>query len=335
MTTQDKKSALEEAIAKIEKDFGKGSVITMDGSHNVNVDVISTGNLLIDMATGIGGLPRGRVIEIYGPESSGKTTLALTAIAQCQKTGGVAAYIDAEHALDPVYAEALGVDLGSLYISQPDDGDQGLEIMNKLVSSGGIDIIVIDSVAALVPRAEIEGEISDNVIGTHARLMSKALRMLAGVINKTNTCVIFINQLREKVSTGYTSGPTETTTGGVALKYYASLRIDVRRTESLKSSNEVYGAKTKIKITKNKLAPPFKVVSVELYYGKGFLNEATVLDVAVENGIVVKKGAYYSYNDENFGYGKEATVKYLTENPEFTQELENKVREKLGFKTKE
>ena len=324
MTTQDKKSALEEAIAKIEKDFGKGSVITMDGSHNVNVDVISTGNLLIDMATGIGGLPRGRVIEIYGPESSGKTTLALTAIAQCQKTGGVAAYIDAEHALDPVYAEALGVDLGSLYISQPDDGDQGLEIMNKLVSSGGIDIIVIDSVAALVPEAELSGEMGDNHVGLHARLMSQAMRKMAGLISKTNCVAIFINQIREKV--GVMFGNPETTTGGRALKFFASVRLEIRRGEAIKDGTTVIGNRTNIKVVKNKVAPPFKTAECDIIYGQGISKVGEIVDLAVDADIIHKSGAWFSYEGEKIGQGRENAKEFLKNNPEIAAKIEEQIK---------
>ncbi len=329
---EKRKKALEDAIAKIEKECGKGTIMKMDGSNKVDVDVISTGNIAVDVATGIGGVPRGRIIEVYGPESSGKTTLTLHIVAEAQKKGGVAAFIDAEHALDPVYAEKLGVNLTELYVSQPDNGEQALDITQQLVESGGIDIIVIDSVAALVPRAEIEGELGDSHVGQHARLMSQAMRKLTGIVKKSNTCVIFINQLREKV--GVMFGNPEVTTGGNALKFYASMRIDVRRGEQIKNGTEILGNKTKIKIIKNKLASPFKSCECDMLYGRGLCQEGSILDLAVINGLIQKMGSWFSYGEERIGQGRDKAVDYIRANPELCAELENKIREIYGLKGK-
>ena len=329
---EKRKKALEDAIAKIEKECGKGTIMKMDGSNKVDVDVISTGNIAVDVATGIGGVPRGRIIEVYGPESSGKTTLTLHIVAEAQKKGGVAAFIDAEHALDPVYAEKLGVNLTELYVSQPDNGEQALDITQQLVESGGIDIIVIDSVAALVPRAEIEGEMGDGHVGQHARLMSQAMRKLTGIVKKSNTCVIFINQLREKV--GVMFGNPEVTTGGNALKFYASMRIDVRRGEQIKNGTEILGNKTKIKIIKNKLASPFKSCECDMLYGRGLCQEGSILDLAVINGLIQKMGSWFSYGEERIGQGRDKAVDYIRANPELCAELENKIREIYGLKGK-
>lgn len=327
---EKRKKALEDAIAKIEKECGKGTIMKMDGSNKVDVDVISTGNIAVDVATGIGGVPRGRIIEVYGPESSGKTTLTLHIIAEAQKKGGVAAFIDAEHALDPIYAEKLGVNLTELYVSQPDNGEQALDITQQLVESGGIDIVVIDSVAALVPRAEIEGEMGDSHVGQHARLMSQAMRKLTGIVKKSNTCVIFINQLREKV--GVMFGNPEVTTGGNALKFYASMRIDVRRGEQIKNGTEVLGNKTKIKIIKNKLAAPFRTCECDMFYGKGLSQEGSVLDLAVLNGFVQKMGSWFSYGEERIGQGRDKAIDYLRANPELCEELVNKILAASGLK---
>ena len=327
---EKRKKALEEAIAKIEKSCGKGTIMKMDGSSKVETEVISTGNIAVDIATGIGGVPRGRIIEVFGPESSGKTTITLHIIAEAQKLGGVAAFIDAEHAFDPVYAEKLGVKLEELYISQPDDGEQALDITQQLVESGGIDVAVIDSVAALVPRAEIEGEMGENKVGLHARLMSQAMRKLTGIVKKSNTCVIFINQLREKV--GVMFGNPETTTGGNALKYYSSMRFDVRRGEQIKNDKDVIGNKTKIKIIKNKLAAPFKSCECDMIYGKGLSKEGSILDIAVLNGFVQKVGSWFSYEDEKIGQGREKAVDYLKANPELCDALEKKIRDAYELK---
>lgn len=319
-----KKKALDTAIAQIERQYGKGAVMRLGTNTNMNVEAISTGSLTLDTATGIGGLPRGRIIEIYGPESSGKTTLALHAIAEAQKVGGEAAFIDAEHALDPVYAQNLGVDVDSLLVAQPDNGEQALEIAEQLVRSGAIDILVVDSVAALVPRAEIEGEMGDSHVGLHARLMSQALRKLAGAVSKSNCIIIFINQLREKVGVIY--GNPEVTTGGRALKFYASMRIEVRRAEQLKNSkNEFIGARTKCKIVKNKVAPPFKTAEFDIMFGTGIAKEGEILDAATELGIIQKSGAWYSYNDNRLGQGRDRVKEYLLANPEFMAEVEAQV----------
>lgn len=326
---QEKLKALNEALGKIEKDFGKGSVMKLGEATSMSIDVIPTGALGLDIAVGIGGLPRGRIVEIYGPESSGKTTVALHIIAESQKNGGIAAFIDAEHALDPTYAKGLGVDIGNLIVSQPDTGEQALEIAEALVRSGAVDVIVIDSVAALVPKAEIEGEMGDSFIGLQARLMSQALRKLAGAINKSNSTAIFINQLREKV--GVMFGSPETTTGGRALKFYASIRLDVRRVESLKKGDEIYGNRTKVKVVKNKVAPPFKTAEFDIIYGKGISKEGCVLDMAVESEIVNKSGAWYSYGSTRIGQGRENAKEYLTANPELLIEIDKLVREKYSL----
>lgn len=321
----NKKKALDTAIAQIERSYGKGAIMRLGDSQSMNVEAISTGSLTLDAATGIGGLPRGRIIEIYGPESSGKTTLALHAIAEAQKVGGEAAFIDAEHALDPIYAANLGVDVDSLLVAQPDNGEQALEIAEQLVRSGAIDILVVDSVAALVPRAEIEGEMGDSHVGLHARLMSQALRKLAGAVSKSNCIIIFINQLREKVGVMY--GNPEVTTGGRALKFYASMRIDVRRTEQLKSSkNEFIGARTRAKIVKNKVAPPFRQAEFDIMFGRGIAKEGEILDAAVNLDIIQKSGAWYSYNEERLGQGRDNVKQYLLDHPDFMKEVEDKVR---------
>ncbi len=324
---------LEQVLADIEKQFGKGSIMKLgDETHN-EIDVSSTGSLTLDIATGVGGFPKGRIIEIYGPESSGKTTFALHAIAEVQKQGGKAAFIDAEHALDPVYAKNLGVDINELLLSQPDTGEQALEICDALVRSEAISIVVIDSVAALVPQAEIEGEMGDSHVGLQARLMSQALRKLSGTINKTNTIVIFINQLREKV--GVLFGNPETTTGGRALKFYSTIRLDVRRGEQIKNGDNVIGNKTNIKVVKNKVAPPFKTATVEIMYGQGVSKEAEILDLASEIGIVDKSGAWYAYKGEKIGQGKENAKAFLKDNPKIAQEIESKVRESHGILKKD
>ena len=321
---ENKKKALDAAFLRIEKQFGKGSVMKL-GDHPVaQIQAISTGALNLDIALGIGGLPRGRITEIYGPESSGKTTVALHATAEAQKQGGMAAFIDAEHALDPIYARNLGVDIDNLIVSQPDTGEQALEIAEALIRSNAIDIVVIDSVAALVPRAEIEGEMGDAHVGLLARLMSQALRKLAGVINKTNTVLIFINQLREKVGVMY--GNPETTPGGRALKFYSSVRLDIRRSTIIKDGDQNIGNTTRVKVVKNKVAPPFKMVEFDIMYGTGISKESTVLDMAVQEGIVEKAGSWYSYGNERLGQGKEKVKEYLKENPEVMAELEAKVR---------
>lgn len=320
---------LEQVLADIEKQFGKGSIMKLgDESHN-EIDTVSSGSLTLDIALGVGGYPKGRIIEIYGPESSGKTTFALEAIAEVQKAGGKAAFIDAEHALDPVYAKNLGVDINDLLLSQPDTGEQALEICEALVRSEAISIVIIDSVAALVPQAEIEGEMGDSHVGLQARLMSQALRKLSGTISKTNTIAIFINQLREKV--GVLFGNPETTPGGRALKFYSTIRLDVRRGEQIKNGDNVIGNKTNVKIVKNKVAPPFKTASVEIMYGQGVSREAEILDLASEIGIVDKSGAWYSYNGEKIGQGKENAKQFLRDNPAIKEEIENKVRESHGI----
>ncbi|MFR1518054.1 MAG: recombinase RecA [Clostridia bacterium] len=320
----EKKKALENAIANIDKQFGKGAVMKLGDNVAMNVDVISTGSLGLDLALGVGGLPRGRIIEIYGPESSGKTTVALHVIAEAQRNGGEAAFIDAEHALDPIYAKALGVDIDNLIVSQPDTGEQALEIVEALVRSGAIDVIVIDSVAALVPKAEIDGEMGDSHVGLHARLMSQALRKLSGVINKSKTTAIFINQLREKV--GVMFGSPETTTGGRALKFYSSVRLDIRRIEAIKSGTEVVGNRTRVKVVKNKVAPPFRETEFDIIYGEGISRAGSVLDLAVTYDIINKSGAWFSYQDQRIGQGRENVKAYLKENPELMNEVEAKVR---------
>ncbi|WMJ76163.1 MULTISPECIES: recombinase RecA [unclassified Sedimentibacter] len=325
----EKDKALELAIAQIEKQFGKGSIMKLGENAKLNIESIPTGALPLDIATGIGGVPKGRIIEIFGPESSGKTTVALHIVAEAQKRGGIAAFIDAEHALDPAYAKKLGVSNEDLIISQPDTGEQALEIAEALVRSGAVDIVVIDSVAALVPKAEIDGEMGDSHVGLQARLMSQALRKLAGAINKSNTVAIFINQLREKV--GVMFGNPETTTGGRALKFYASMRFDVRRIESLKKGDNVYGNRTRVKVVKNKVAPPFKQAEFDIIYGKGISKEGCILDMAVEAGVVNKAGAWYSYETGRIGQGRENSKEYLLSNPELMAEIEKKVREKYDL----
>ena len=328
-----KQTALENAMKKIEKDFGKGAIMRLgDLAEKMNLEVISSGSLAVDLAVGVGGYPRGRVIEIYGPESSGKTTLALHAIASAQKAGGIAAFIDAEHALDPVYARHLGVDTADLLISQPDNGEQALEIMEELVRSGAVDIIVVDSVAALVPKAEIEGEMGDSHVGLQARLMSQALRKLTGIIAKSKAIVIFINQLREKV--GVMFGNPETTTGGNALKFYASVRLDIRRTGSIKKGDEIIGNETRVKVVKNKVSPPFKSAEFDILYGEGTSREGEILDLGVTHGFVEKSGAWYSYNGERIGQGKDNAREYLREKPELALEIENRIREAVGVSTR-
>ncbi|MEE0292861.1 MAG: recombinase RecA [Eubacterium sp.] len=326
MNKEDKLKALDAAIAKIEKDHGKGSIMKLgDSRAQMNVDSTPTGSLSLDIALGIGGIPKGRIIEIYGPESSGKTTVALHMIAEVQKQGGVAGFIDAEHALDPVYAKNIGVDIDNLYISQPDFGEQALEIADTMVRSGAVDIIVVDSVAALVPKAEIDGEMGDTHVALQARLMSQALRKLTGVINKTNCSVIFINQLREKV--GVMFGNPETTTGGRALKFYSSVRLDVRRVETLKAGGEMIGNRAKVKIVKNKVAPPFKDAEFDIMFGKGLSKDGDILDLASKIGVIVKSGAWYAYNGEKIGQGRENAKIYLREHEAAMNEIEKKVRE--------
>ena len=321
----DRKKALEIALGKIEKDFGKGSVMKLgDAAEKMQVEVVPTGSLQLDFALGVGGLPKGRIVEIYGPESSGKTTVALHCVAEAQKMGGTAAFIDAEHALDPVYAEKLGVDIDELYVAQPDNGEQALDICEALVRSGAIDIVVIDSVAALVPKAEIEGDMGDSHVGLQARLMSQALRKLAGVISKTNAVAIFINQLREKVGVIY--GNPETTTGGKALKFYASVRLDIRKGEAIKEGSEIIGNRTKIKVVKNKVAPPFKSCIVDVLYGEGISRSSELLDLAVERDLIKKAGAYYSYNGERIGQGRENARRFLMDNPDIYEEIEKNIR---------
>ena len=321
----EKKKALETALGQIEKQFGKGSVMKLGEYQAMNIEAIPTGALSLDIALGIGGIPRGRIIEIFGPESSGKTTLALHAIAEAQKIGGEAAFIDAEHALDPVYAKHLGVDIDNLIVSQPDTGEQALEIAEALTRSGAIDIIVVDSVAALVPKAEIDGDMGDAHVGLQARLMSQALRKLAGVINKSKTVIIFINQLREKV--GIMFGNPETTPGGRALKFYASVRLDIRKIENIKNDGEVTGARARVKVIKNKVAPPFREAEFDIIYGKGISKEGNILDLAVNLNLVEKSGAWFSYNGEKIGQGRENAKLYLKEHKEIAKELEEKIRE--------
>ena len=322
---EEKEKALQDAFKTIEKQFGKGSIMRLGDKAYTEMEVIPTGSISLDMALGVGGYPKGRIIEIYGPESSGKTTFALHAISEAQKQGGVAAFIDAEHALDPKYAKALGVDIDNLIVSQPDTGEQALEIAEHLIRSGAIAIVVVDSVAALVPKVEIDGDMGDSHIGTQARLMSQAMRKLSGAISKSNTVAIFINQIREKV--GVMFGSPETTSGGRALKFYATIRLDIRRVEQIKDGTDVIGNLTRIKVVKNKVAPPFKVVDVDLIYGQGVSREAEILDLAVNNEIIQKSGAWFSYNDEKIGQGRENVKTFLKENPNFTKEIEDKIRE--------
>ncbi|WP_153504904.1 recombinase RecA [Cumulibacter manganitolerans] len=325
----DREKALDNALAQIEKSFGKGSIMRLGDDQRAPVDAIPTGSLALDAALGIGGLPRGRVIEIYGPESSGKTTVALHAVANAQKAGGIAAFIDAEHALDPVYAKALGVDTDALLVSQPDTGEQALEIADVLIRSGSIDVLVIDSVAALVPRAEIEGEMGDSHVGLQARLMSQALRKITGALSQSGTTAIFINQLREKI--GVMFGSPETTTGGRALKFYASVRIDVRRIETLKDGGDAVANRTRAKIVKNKVAAPFKQAEFDIVYGEGISREGSIIDLGVEHGIIRKAGAWYTYDGDQLGQGKENVRRFLRDNPELTDELDLRLREKLGL----
>jgi recombination protein RecA len=329
-TREDKLKALDAAISQIEKQYGKGSVMKLgDERANMNVEAIPTGALSLDIALGLGGLPKGRVVEIYGPESSGKTTVALHAVAEVQKRGGIAGFIDAEHALDPVYARNIGVDIDNLYISQPDNGEQALEITETMVRSGAVDIVIVDSVAALVPKAEIDGDMGDSHVGLQARLMSQALRKLTAVISKSNCIVIFINQLREKV--GVMFGNPETTTGGRALKFYSSVRLDVRRIESLKQSGEVVGNRTRIKVVKNKVAPPFKEAEFDIMFGQGISKEGDILDLAAEIGVINKSGAWYAYNGDKIGQGRENAKQFLREHADICAEVDAKVREHYGM----
>jgi recombination protein RecA len=328
MAANDRERALETALAQIERQFGKGSVMRLGDEPRAPIEVIPTGSVALDIALGVGGLPRGRVVEVYGPESSGKTTLTLHAVANAQKAGGVVAFIDAEHALDPDYAKKLGVDLENLLISQPDTGEQALEITDMLIRSGAVDLIVIDSVAALVPRAEIEGEMGDSHVGLQARLMSQALRKITGALNQSNTTLIFINQLREKV--GVMFGSPETTTGGRALKFYASVRLDIRRIETLKDGTEAVGNRTRVKVVKNKVASPFKQAEFDIIYGQGISREGGLIDMGVEQGFVRKAGAWYTYEGDQLGQGKENARNFLRDNPELADEIETKIKEKLG-----
>jgi recombination protein RecA len=325
---QEKMKALKQTIERLEKTYGKGVVMKMDDTRSVVVDVISTGSFGLDLALGVGGFPRGRIVEIYGPESSGKTTIALHTIAEAQKKGGICAFIDAEHAFDKLYAENLGIDTSNLLISQPDDGEQALEIADNLIRSGAIDVLVIDSVAALVPRAEIEGDMGDSKMGLHARLMSQALRKLTGTISKTGCICIFINQLREKI--GVMFGNPETTTGGNALKFYASIRLDIRRNAQIKDGDDVMGNRTKVKVAKNKVAPPFKVVEFDIMYGKGISRAGEVLDIAVDANIIQKSGSWYSYDTTKLGQGRDAVKELIQDNPEMMAEIEAKIRLKMA-----
>ena len=330
MNKDDKLKALDAAITQIEKSYGKGSIMKLgDSGTNMNIETVPTGSISLDIALGLGGVPKGRVIEIYGPESSGKTTVALHMVAEVQKRGGIAGFIDAEHALDPVYAKNIGVDIDNLYISQPDNGEQALEITETMVRSGAVDIVIVDSVAALVPKAEIDGEMGDSHVGLQARLMSQALRKLTGIISKTNCCVIFINQLREKV--GVMFGNPETTTGGRALKFYSSVRMDVRRVESIKQGGEVIGNHVRVKVVKNKIAPPFKEAEFDIMFGQGISKEGDILDLAVKDDIVEKSGAWYAYGGAKIGQGRENAKSYLREHPAVCAEVETKVREKHGL----
>jgi recombination protein RecA len=325
---QAKLKALQAAMSKIEKDFGKGSIMRMGDEKVENVEVIPTGSIGLDLALGVGGYPRGRIIEIYGPESSGKTTLAITAIAEAQKRGGIAAFIDAEHAFDRFYAEKLGVDVDNLWISQPDNGEQALQIADQLISSSAIDILVVDSVAALTPKKEIEGDMGDSAVGLQARLMSQALRKLTATISKTNTCCIFINQLREKI--GVMFGNPETTTGGNALKFYSSVRLDIRRVTSLKDGDNVYGNHVRVKVVKNKVAPPFRKAEFDILFGQGINRVGEILDLGVEHDIVNKSGSWFSYNGSKLGQGRDATMQLLKDNPELCEEIEKQIHEKIN-----
>src|SRR5215210_4530926 len=329
MAAEDREKALETALAQIDKQYGKGSVMRLGDEVRAPIEIIPTGSIALDVALGIGGLPRGRVVEIYGPESSGKTTVALHAIANAQANGGICAFIDAEHALDPEYAKALGVDTDALLVSQPDSGEQALEIADMLIRSGALSLIVIDSVAALVPRAEIEGEMGDSHVGLQARLMSQALRKMTGALNNSNTTAIFINQLREKI--GVMFGSPETTTGGRALKFYSSVRLDVRRIETLKDGTDMVGNRTRVKVVKNKVAPPFKQVEFDIMYGKGISREGSLVDVGVEQGFIRKSGAWYTYEGDQLGQGKENARNFLRDNPDLADEIEKKIKEKLGI----
>lgn len=334
MINEEKQKALEAALGHIEKQYGKGSVMKLgDSSSNMVVEAVPTGSLGLDIALGVGGVPKGRIVEIYGPESSGKTTVALHMVAEVQKRGGIAGFIDAEHALDPAYAKNIGVNIDELYISQPDNGEQALEITETLVRSGAVDIIIVDSVAALVPKAEIDGDMGDSHVGLQARLMSQALRKLTAVISKTNCVVIFINQLREKV--GVMFGNPETTTGGRALKFYSSVRMDVRRIETLKANGEMVGNRTRVKVVKNKIAPPFKEAEFDIMFGKGISREGDILDLAASNNIVVKSGAWFSYNGDKIGQGRENAKQYLIDHPDIMNEIEAKVREAYFTKPEE
>ena len=332
ISEDSKQRALESALAQIEKNFGKGSIMKLgDKSAHMNIETITTGCLSLDMALGLGGVPKGRILEVYGPESSGKTTVALHMVAEVQKSGGIAGFIDAEHALDPVYAKNIGVDIDNLYISQPDNGEQALEIAETMVRSGAIDIIIIDSVAALVPKAEIEGDMGDSHVGLQARLMSQALRKLTGVVSKTNCIVVFINQLREKV--GVMFGNPETTTGGRALKFYSSIRLDVRRIDSIKNGGEVVGNRTRIRVVKNKIAPPFKEAEFDIIYGKGISKVGDIIDMAVNDNIIIKSGSWFSYNGEKIGQGRENTKSFLEQHADICSEIEGKLRAKYVINT--
>ena len=327
---KDKEKALEAALKQIQRDFGEGAVMKLgDSAANLNVETVSTGSLSLDLALGVGGVPKGRIVEIYGPESSGKTTLALHIVAEAQKKGAIAGFIDAEHALDPVYAQNIGVDIDNLYISQPDNGEQALEIADTMVRSGAIDVIIVDSVAALVPKKEIEGEMGDSVVGLQARLMSQALRKLTSVISKSNCIVIFINQLREKI--GVMFGNPETTTGGNALKFYASVRMDIRRVETIKQGTDAIGNHVRVKVVKNKVAPPFKQAEFDIMYGKGISKEGDILELAVNSGIVEKSGAWFAYGGDKIGQGRENAKKFLEENPTVMEEIESKIRSMYGW----
>ena len=332
MANEDKIKALESALAQIEKQYGKGSVMKLgDTSAHMNIETVPTGSISLDIALGLGGVPKGRIVEIYGPESSGKTTVALHMVAEVQKRGGIAGFIDAEHALDPVYAKNIGVDIDNLYISQPDNGEQALEITETMVRSGAVDIVIVDSVAALVPKAEIDGDMGDSHVGLQARLMSQALRKLTAVISKSNYIVIFINQLREKV--GVMFGNPETTTGGRALKFYSSIRMDVRRIESLKLGGEIVGNRTRIKVVKNKIAPPFKEAEFDIMFGQGISREGDILDLAANDNIIIKSGAWYAYNEQKIGQGRENAKVFLKENPDILAEVEAKVRERHNIES--
>lgn len=329
----DKLKALDAALSQIEKQYGKGSVMKLGDTGHMQVETVPTGSLSLDIALGAGGVPKGRIVEIYGPESSGKTTVALHMVAEVQKRGGIAGFIDAEHALDPVYAKNIGVDIDNLYISQPDNGEQALEITETMVRSGAVDIVIVDSVAALVPKAEIDGDMGDSHMGLQARLMSQALRKLTSIVSKTNCIVIFINQLREKI--GVMFGNPETTTGGRALKFYASVRLDVRRTEALKQGGEVIGNHTRVKVVKNKIAPPFKEAEFDIMFGQGISTVGDILDLAANCGVVIKSGAWYAYNDAKIGQGRENAKQYLRDNPQICEEVEMKVREHYGLPVSE